>query len=308
MRTARAAGRWQRIERRADAMPYLVYMLGPSLEHRDSHRALEGIILPVSDAFWSTHYPPNGWGCKCRTRQITRRERTRLLDREPDRYRADAPEPREVSWVNPATGEERTVTAGIDPGWDHNPGRHRTLGIHRREAERAEAVLSGRALETETEAARERLVRARIGQSLERPGFRRYVNRPRPDAAPRREARPEFVEVVPVAVAPEPLRRAADVSARLLYLTEPVADKQWRRHGPGQHRPTPGRTVPLAWWVDIQDIIDTIVPVRQSNGRWRYDDTARGRRLIVDRHAPRRLVVISYHPRKRPRGPEAARP
>ena len=160
---------------------------------------------------------------------------------------ADAPELPELEWTNPATGEIRKVPAGIDPGWDHNPGRHRTLGIHRRDAERSEAILAGRALET-----------------------------------------------VP---APARLRDGAEASAGLVYLPSPVADKQWRRHGPGQKRPNPKRTVPARWWADIQAIIDSIVPVRQPNGRWRYDDVARGRRLIVDRDAQGRLVIVSYQPR-----------
>ena len=297
MRTARAAGQWARIERRAKRAPYLVYSLGPSLEHRDQHVAWAGLILPVDHPFWTTNFPPNGWGCKCRVRQITRRERERLREREPDRYRDEAPELPEREWANPATGEVRKVPAGVDPGWDYNPGRHRTLGIHRRDAERSEAILAGRTLAKAPEPQREQLVRTRIGQSLATPGFRRFLNKPRAKAPARREARPEFVEVVPVAVAPARLRTAAEASARLIYLPEQVADRQWRRHGPGQKRPTAQRTVPGAWWADIQDILDSVVPVRQRNGRWRYDDVARGRRLIVDRDAAGRLVVISYHPR-----------
>ncbi len=34
MRAARAAGQWDRIERTKKALPYLVYLLGPSLRHR----------------------------------------------------------------------------------------------------------------------------------------------------------------------------------------------------------------------------------------------------------------------------------
>ena len=191
----------------------------------------------------------------------------------------------------------RWVSAGVDPGWDYNPGRHRTLGVHRRDAERSEAILDGRALSLVPAPEREQLVRERIGKSLAAPGFRRFVNKPRASAPPLREARPEFVEAVPVAVAPQRLREAVAASRRLLYLPDNVADKQWRRHGPGQKRPAPKRTVPVAWWADIQAILDTIVPVRQANGRWCYDDVARGRRLIVDRDAAGRLVVISYHPR-----------
>lgn len=37
LRTARAAGQWQRIQRSKRAMPYLVYELGPSEKHRAEH-------------------------------------------------------------------------------------------------------------------------------------------------------------------------------------------------------------------------------------------------------------------------------
>ena len=37
-----------------------------------------GTLLPVDDPWWQTHYPPNGWGCKCWVRQVSRREAERL--------------------------------------------------------------------------------------------------------------------------------------------------------------------------------------------------------------------------------------
>ena len=298
MRTARASGRWSRIERRAGTMPYLVYLLGPSIEHRDAHVRLAGTILPVSDPFWSTAFPPNGWGCKCRTRQVTARERGRLLGRGDGEYTSAAPRMPDAEWTNPATGETRMVPEGIDPGWDYNPGRHRTLGIHRRDADRAEAVLAGRALERVDAPAREQLVRQRLRTSLAGPGFRHYLTRPRGDAPPRREAREEYIEAVPVAVVPEAVREAAGTTARCLYLTAPVSNKQWARHGPGQKRPRPGHTVPSAWWSDIQDILDTITPVHRPDGRWEYVDTARRRRLIIDIDGLGRMIVVSYHPRR----------
>ncbi|ACQ68762.1 hypothetical protein BJP44_09830 [Candidatus Williamhamiltonella defendens] len=74
MRTARAAGQWVRIERNKAALPYLRYGLGPSREHRLQHVQWEGLILPVDAPFWDTHLPPNGWGCRCRVRQMTERQ------------------------------------------------------------------------------------------------------------------------------------------------------------------------------------------------------------------------------------------
>lgn len=73
------------------------------------------MILPVDDPFWNSWYPPNGWGCKCWVRQITRREaETRGIDASPEvptRQR-----------INRRTGEIRQVPVGIDPGWESNPG------------------------------------------------------------------------------------------------------------------------------------------------------------------------------------------
>jgi len=62
LRTARAAGQWERIERTKEDLPYLLYQLGPSREHRPEHVAWHGLLLPVDDPWWATHMPPNGWG------------------------------------------------------------------------------------------------------------------------------------------------------------------------------------------------------------------------------------------------------
>ena len=160
------------------------------------------------------------------------------------------------------------------------------------------AALAGRTLPGVAAPVRAELVRTRIEHSLAGPDFRWFLNRPRPPRPPRREARAAFVDSTPVAAAPERLRASAEVTRAMLYLTGPVADKQWRRHGPGQKRPAAKRTVPLAWWADVQAILDSVAPRREPDGRWVYDDTGRGRRLVVERAADGRLVVVAYYPRK----------
>ena len=62
LRAARAAGQWERAQRRKRAMPFLLYRLGPSEKHRPEHVAWAGTLLPVDDPWWDAHYPPNGWG------------------------------------------------------------------------------------------------------------------------------------------------------------------------------------------------------------------------------------------------------
>ena len=32
---------------------------------RETHRAWDGLTLPVEHSFWKTHLPPNDWGCRC---------------------------------------------------------------------------------------------------------------------------------------------------------------------------------------------------------------------------------------------------
>ncbi|AZV77897.1 hypothetical protein EBB79_08305 [Parasedimentitalea marina] len=118
MRSARAAGQWDRIQRSKRALPYLVYLLGPSQRHRPSHEAKNGLVLPVDDPFWQTWYPPNGWGCKCHVRQITRREADEIGI-------ADSPEIPMREVFNKRTGEIKSIPSGIDPGWESNPGQYR---------------------------------------------------------------------------------------------------------------------------------------------------------------------------------------
>jgi hypothetical protein len=122
MRTARAAGQWQRIQRTSTSHPYLIYSLGPSENHRQQHVSWNKLVLPANDPFWQTHYPPNGWGCKCRVRQISSAEAQRLGINT-------APEVKTKEWVNKRTGELLQVPVGIDPSWDHNHGAHQNHPI-----------------------------------------------------------------------------------------------------------------------------------------------------------------------------------
>ena len=62
MRSARAAGQWQRIQRAKRTHPYIRYGRSASVERREEHAAWEGTLLPADDPWWDTHFPPNGWG------------------------------------------------------------------------------------------------------------------------------------------------------------------------------------------------------------------------------------------------------
>lgn len=149
MRTARSAGQWERIQRTKQSLPYLIYLLGPSQEHRPEHVQWHGTLLPADASWWLTHMPINGWGCKCRVRQVSEREAGRLekegvpaadrkqllnpetglptgqLEKRTVPVTTKAPEIRTREWVNKRTGEVLDVPLGIDPGFDNNPGVNR---------------------------------------------------------------------------------------------------------------------------------------------------------------------------------------
>ncbi len=91
IQTAYAAGRYKQmtdpdvLKRR----PYWQYLVGDSKKHRKEHLKWNGLILPANDPFWETHYPPNGWGCKCRVRSLSENDLKRM-GRKPDKAPQDS--------------------------------------------------------------------------------------------------------------------------------------------------------------------------------------------------------------------------
>ena len=67
---ATSAARWKEYEKNAEFMPNLQYQTVGDENVRDEHQMLDGIVRPMSDSFWDSHYPPNGWGCRCEAIQI----------------------------------------------------------------------------------------------------------------------------------------------------------------------------------------------------------------------------------------------
>jgi SPP1 gp7 family putative phage head morphogenesis protein len=63
------AARWTEFESEKDIIPNLQYQTVGDNVVRPEHQLLDGIIKPIDDRFWDTHYPPNGWGCRCETIQ-----------------------------------------------------------------------------------------------------------------------------------------------------------------------------------------------------------------------------------------------
>ena len=113
IRTAYMAGRWQQLTspELRQLKPYLEYRHGDSRNPRLQHVAWDGLILAADDPWWQTHYPPNGWGCKCKVFAAGPRDLERAGKTGPD----TAPEIK----IDPATG----APVGIDKGWAYNVGQ-----------------------------------------------------------------------------------------------------------------------------------------------------------------------------------------
>lgn len=69
VQTAQMAAKWNDIK--ADGDRYdLQYRTAGDNRVRESHASLNNTTLPPSDSFWSSYYPPNGWGCRCTAVQV----------------------------------------------------------------------------------------------------------------------------------------------------------------------------------------------------------------------------------------------
>ena len=163
--SARAAGQWERAQRTKRALPYLLYVRTSSADPRPEHLGWVGIILPIDDPFWRTHFPPNGWLCKCQVRQISAREAERLLGRAPAEggivYRDTPPDlGPDLPFVNRRTGEVSLIPPGIDPGWHTNPGLSRATTLMQNVEVRLAAADQGDATKALTDLWRDPYLRA----------------------------------------------------------------------------------------------------------------------------------------------------
>ncbi len=132
--TARAASRFEAMTANAEARPYWMYDAMNDSRTRPSHRVLDNRVFRHDDPFWRSHFPPNGWGCRCLVRAFTAdqvrarglkvyrgegrlREIDQLVDERTGLRR------RGIEYVveNPPRGAARRFAP--DPGWSYAPGR-----------------------------------------------------------------------------------------------------------------------------------------------------------------------------------------
>jgi len=197
IRSNRAAGQHERAQRTKRALPYFIYLLGPSEVHREHHVAIAGTILPVDDPFWDVHYPPNGWGCKCHLRQITRKEADRRGGV------SDPPEVEMVEWLNKRTGQVELIPEGVDPAWATNPGKARQ--------ESALKTLGQKAISAKSD-----LASGVIRSHLNDAAFEAWIKAPKGN--------------YPVAAMSDASMTAIKAKQRVVWLSKDTVTKQKRNH------------------------------------------------------------------------------
>ena len=164
LRAAHAAALWIRAQRTKDTDPYFLYEPGPVGEACEPHRAWAGTLLPVDHPWWDDHFPPNGWGCRCRLHQVSEAEAARRGGP------TDPPPRRPVTRWNERTLRFETTDEGLDPAWPTNPGKlwaEGPMGPLRKKFDPAD----------------EAFARAAVDSVIDSPILDRFLDQPRGDLA-----------------------------------------------------------------------------------------------------------------------------
>ena len=279
VRSARAAGQWDRIQRAKRALPFLLYIRTTSSDPRPEHLGWAGIILPVDDPWWETHFPPNGWMCKCAVRQISAAQAGRSLERGTvpapqgmdgaityrDTPPADGPPRR---YVNRRTGTHADVPAGIDPGWQTNPGIGRGRKL-------------GRILAEQLDSAPAALAEARTAVLVESDGFASFMWRAQARGAERKrlfdagQAVADVDQVAPWSRQSWPLGRLPAHHATQLRAPPTVtANDAAVGHTPDHHYPD--------WfWAQVPNILSQPIWRRRSDGHLLATHNIDGRSFLL---------------------------
>ena len=64
------AGHYRQYTENAASRPWWMYVAVMDRRTRPAHAALNGLAFRHDDPFWDSHFPPNGWRCRCSVRAI----------------------------------------------------------------------------------------------------------------------------------------------------------------------------------------------------------------------------------------------
>lgn len=129
LQTAYMAGRYKSMMESADSHPYWQYVAVLDGRTRPMHRAMNGRVFRYDDPFWQTHYPPNGFNCRCRVRARTGAaiEREGIKPESSDGRLVD----HDIQMRDGSTVQVKALRIKVDgkdklffpdAGWSYNPG------------------------------------------------------------------------------------------------------------------------------------------------------------------------------------------
>ncbi|UQY32643.1 hypothetical protein K8U54_12905 [Pseudomonas fulva] len=126
LRSSYMAGRYQQLMAVREERPYWQYLHSDAVEFpREEHEAWNGMVLRWDDPWWQYHFPINAWGCQCSVRALSQADLERMSKNGPDTAPTIVWEQRTIGQRSPQGPRTVEVPQGIDPGFEHVPGRSR---------------------------------------------------------------------------------------------------------------------------------------------------------------------------------------
>ena len=130
LQTAYMAGRYKSMMESADSHPYWRYVAVLDGRTRPTHRAMNGRVFRYDDALWSTHYPPNGFNCRCRVSPLSAAavESEGITVQSSEGQLID----HEIQMRDGSTAQVKALRIKVDgqdklfapdAGWSYNPGK-----------------------------------------------------------------------------------------------------------------------------------------------------------------------------------------
>lgn len=206
IRRAHAEGQWDRIQEVKEDFPYLQYDGLNSRQPRESHRPFDGMVLPVDDPFWTYHFPPREYNCKCRVIQLD----GNMLEARGLKV-SPSPQISKAKFENKRTGEVMQVPAGVHPAFNFKMGQGR--------AKVREALIQEMNL-TDTAMARA-MAAGMVGSDM----FETWYQ-----AVPASNKHGPSRELFPVAVLTKVAKERLGASAQTVTLSDWTAGKQKANH------------------------------------------------------------------------------
>ena len=221
LQTSTAAGRYQQMQAIASRRPYWRYRHNDAVTNpRPEHVAWDGKVLRADDPWWSTHYPPCGFGCRCFVESLSERDVERL-GLEPTKGE-DMPCNGTVERVSTKTGEVITLPQGVDKGWDYAPGRAWYPDLEKYPYSLAKGLVAGMMRDGIFDRWHARIAQ-QVAEELAKPDYAKLSKKA---VETRLRQQLDRKEEFPVAVMPPEMMTTLGVSVQTVLLSEYDAIKQ----------------------------------------------------------------------------------